>query len=464
MHNNEVLSPLQRAALAMVLLNAFTTPLMLSAVNVALPQIALDLNLDAVTLSWIPMVYLMASAMFVLIFGRLADMYGRKRIFLIGTSSVILTSLIAAFSNSGEVLIGARFLQGISAAMLYATQIAIVSSVFPPHKRGHAIGLTVSTIYLGLAAGPLFGGYFVDVFGWRASFVFHIPFAVIVLIIGLLKVPGEWLAEEKGKFDVKGAMLYSISITVLCIGISIVPEFISIVCISVSILGMVIFYQHAGKTTYPIFDVSLFTTNRVFTFSCLASFIIYTAVFANVVLISLYLQYLKGISASFTGVIMMTQPMTMAIFSPLAGRLSDHIEPRVIATIGMFMTGLGLLMLANLSETSMMLYIVSALFVTGLGFSLFSSPNANAIMGVVEKRYYGSATGSLATMRILGQMSSMVIVTLIFALMLGKVEISQSNYVQLGNAISTIFIIAAVLCIPGMIFSLARGRMHKKPV
>jgi len=464
MHNNEVLSPLQRAALAMVLLNAFTTPLMLSAVNVALPQIALDLNLDAVTLSWIPMVYLMASAMFVLIFGRLADMYGRKRIFLIGTSSVILTSLIAAFSNSGEVLIGARFLQGISAAMLYATQIAIVSSVFPPHKRGHAIGLTVSTIYLGLAAGPLFGGYFVDVFGWRASFVFHIPFAVIVLIIGLLKVPGEWLAEEKGKFDVKGAMLYSISITVLCIGISIVPEFISIVCISVSILGMVIFYQHAGKTTYPIFDVSLFTTNRVFTFSCLASFIIYTAVFANVVLISLYLQYLKGISASFTGVIMMTQPMTMAIFSPLAGRLSDHIEPRVIATIGMFMTGLGLLMLANLSETSMMLYIVSALFVTGLGFSLFSSPNANAIMGVVEKRYYGSATGSLATMRILGQMSSMVIVTLIFALMLGKVEISQSNYAQLGNAISTIFIIAAVLCIPGMIFSLARGRMHKKPV
>jgi MFS family permease len=389
MHDKEVLSPLQQATLAMVLLNAFTTPLMLSAVNVALPKIALDLNLDAVSLSWIPMAYLMASAMFVLIFGCLADMYGRKRIFLIGTSSVILTSLIAAFSNSGELLIGARFLQGVSAAMLYATQVAIVSSVFPPQKRGHAIGLTVSAIYLGLAGGPLFGGYFIDIFGWRASFVFHIPLAIIVLIIGLLKVPGEWLAEEKGK---------------------------------------------------------------------------YTAIFANVVLISLYLQYIQGISASFTGVIMMTQPMTMAIFSPFAGRVSDHIEPRVIATIGMLITSLGLLMLANLSEMSTIFYIISALFVTGLGFSLFSSPNVNAIMGAVEKRNYGSATGSLATMRILGQMSSMVIVTLIFALMLGKVEIVPSNYAQLGNAISTIFIIAAVLCIPGMIFSLARGRMHNKPV
>jgi len=464
MQDKEVLSPLQQATLAMVLLNAFTTPLMLSAVNVALPQIALDLNLDAVSLSWIPMAYLMASAMFVLIFGCLADMYGRKRIFLIGTSSVILTSLIAAFSNSGELLIGARFLQGVSAAMLYATQVAIVSSVFPPQKRGHAIGLTVSAIYLGLAGGPLFGGYFIDIFGWRASFVFHIPLAIIVLIIGLLKVPGEWLAEEKGKFDIKGAVLYSISITVLCIGISIVPKFTSIVCISVSMVGIVLFFQHARRTTYPIFDVSLFTKNRVFTFSCLASFIMYTAIFANVVLISLYLQYIQGISASITGVIMMTQPMTMAIFSPFAGRVSDHIEPRVIATIGMLITSLGLLMLANLSEMSTIFYIISALFVTGLGFSLFSSPNVNAIMGAVEKRNYGSATGSLATMRILGQMSSMVIVTLIFALMLGKVEIVPSNYAQLGNAISTIFIIAAVLCIPGMIFSLARGRMHNKPV
>ncbi|MFB3090056.1 MAG: MFS transporter, partial [Gammaproteobacteria bacterium] len=182
---------LQRAALVMVLLNAFTTPLMLSAANVALPAIAEDLKLDAVMLGWIPMAFLMASAMFVLVFGRIADMVGRKRIFLIGTVSVIVTSLLASLASNGSFLITARFLQGMSAAMLYATQIAIVTSVFPPKQRGHAIGLTVSTIYLGLTCGPLIGGLLIDLYGWRASFVFHIPLAIVVLLIGLFKVPGD---------------------------------------------------------------------------------------------------------------------------------------------------------------------------------------------------------------------------------------------------------------------------------
>ena len=178
-------NPMQRITLTMILLSAFTTPLMLSAVNVALPSIANDLSMNAVLLSWIPMAYLMASAMFVLIFGRIADMIGRKKIFLIGTSSVIVTSLIAASVDSGITLITARFLQGVSAAMLYATQVAIISSVFPPAKRGYVIGLTVSAIYFGLTTGPLIGGYIVDLYGWRASFVVHIPLAIIALTIGV---------------------------------------------------------------------------------------------------------------------------------------------------------------------------------------------------------------------------------------------------------------------------------------
>lgn len=451
---------LQRTALIMVLLNAFTTPLMLSAVNVALPAIAEDLKLHAVMLSWIPMAFLMASAMFVLVFGRLADMYGRKRIFLLGTMSVIVTSLLAAFSGSGMFLIGARFLQGMSAAMLYATQIAIVSSVFPPAKRGHAIGLTVSTIYLGLTGGPFIGGYLVDAFGWRASFIFHVPLAIVVLLIGLLKVPGEWSAEERGAFDVKGAVLYGFAIVVLCVGVSTLPDTASFITIALGLICVCAFFRLARRTSHPIFDVSLFFTNRVFTLSCLASFIIYTATFANVVLISLYLQYLKGMSASTAGIIMMTQPLIMAIFSPFAGRLSDRIEPRVIASIGMAMTALGLVMLMQLDGASSMSYILGALITTGLGFSLFSSPNVNAIMSAVDKQYYGSATGSIATMRVLGQMSSMALVTLMFALMIGQVEIQPSNYVKLEQAIRTCFAIAAGLCIPGFIFSLVRGKMH----
>lgn len=460
MNGTEPQSRLQKAALFMVLLNGFTTPMMLSAANVALPSIARDLKINAVMLSWVPMAFLMASAMFVLIFGRLADMYGRKRIFMAGTLSVIITSILAAVSVNGELLIASRFLQGASAAMLYATQIAIVSSVFPPEKRGHAIGLTVSAIYLGLTCGPVIGGYLIDAAGWRASFVFHIPLAIIVLLIAILKVPGEWLAEEKGDFDVPGAVIYSISIVLLCIGVSILPKYGSFALIILGVGGIFLFARYARKTRHPIFDVKLFFENRVFALSCLASFILYTATFANVVLVSLYLQYLKGMSASAAGLFMMIQPLTMALFSPMSGRLSDHIEPRVIASAGMLLTAMGLVMLSLLNGVSSTMYLVAALIITGMGFSLFSSPNSNAIMGSVEKRQYGSAAGSIATMRVLGQMGSMVLVTLVFALIIGQEQIRPENYPSLLQATQVCFMISAVMCIPGFVFSLARGRMH----
>ena len=451
---------LQRLTLTMVLLNAFTTPLMLSAVNVALPAVAKDLSMNAVQLSWVPMAYLMASAMFVLIFGRVADMVGRKRIFLIGTSSVIVTSLIAAFSESSTMLISARFLQGVSAAMLYATQVAIVTSVFPPAKRGQAIGLTVSTIYLGLTVGPLIGGYVIDTFGWRACFMVHIPLAVIVLCLGAFFVKGEWSADERGSFDLLGAIMYSFSILLLCLGVSWLPSNLSYILLAVSIIGLIFFFFFENGHKHPIFDVSLFFTNRTFTFSCLASLIIYTATFANVVQVSLYLQYLKGMSATAAGLIMMCQPLTMAIFSPLAGRLSDRFEPCRLASLGMAISCGGLILLSNLRTDSSLTYLVLALVFTGLGFSLFSSPNVNAIMSSVEKRSFGSANGAMATMRIVGQMSSMVLVTLIFAIVIGSVEIGVSNYDDLEKAIRLTFTIASMLCLPGLYFSIARGKMR----
>lgn len=447
-----------RLTLIMVLLNAFSTPLMLSAVNVALPAIAIDLSMNAVVLSWIPMAYLMASAMFVLIFGRLADMIGRKRIFLIGTTSVIFSSLLAAYSVSEMMLISARFLQGMSAAMLYATQVAIVSSVFPASKRGRAIGLTVSTIYLGLTVGPLIGGYVIDIFGWRASFIIHIPLALIVLILGKFFVKGEWSSDEKGSFDLFGALLYTVLIFILCLAVSFLPSTLSIIFLMCSLFGFVFFILFERVHKHPLLDVRLFFTNRIFTFSCLASLIIYTATFANVVQVSLYLQYLKGMSATTAGMIMMCQPLTMAIFSPLAGRLSDKFEPRVLATLGMAISCCGLLLLSELTIDSKLNYLVIALVTTGFGFSLFSSPNVSTIMGSVDKRSFGSANGIVATMRILGQMSSMILVTLVFALMIGPVEISDSNYDVLEKAIQQIFTIAACLCLPGLYFSVARGK------
>jgi len=460
MQDTQAEQSLQRITLTMVLLNAFTTPLMLSAVNVALPAIATDLSMHAVLLSWVPMAYLMASAMFVLIFGRIADMIGRKRLFLIGTVCVIVTSLIAAFAVNSTMLITARFLQGVSAAMLYATQVAIISSVFPPAKRGQAIGLTVSTIYLGLTIGPLIGGYVIDSFSWRASFMVHIPLAIIVLVVGSLFVKGEWSADERGSFDLFGAIIYAFSILMICVGVSWLPSSLSYIFLGLSVFGFMFFFLFERAHKHPILDVRLFFLNRVFTFSCLASLIMYTATFANVVQVSLYLQYLKGLSATTAGMIMMCQPLTMAIFSPLTGRLSDKFEPRHLATLGMFISACGLILLSNLRIESNLNFLIFSLVTTGFGFSLFSSPNVNAIMSSVEKPFYGSANGVMATMRIIGQMTSMVLVTLMFVIVIGSVEIQPSNYDALEKAIRLTFTVAAMLCLPGIYLSIARGRMH----
>lgn len=450
----------QRIVLCMVILNAFTTPLMLSAANVAIPSIARDLHLDAVTASWVPMIYLLASAAFVLIFGRLADIFGHKRIFLTGTAGVILSSILAACASGSLVLLVARFLQGTSAAMLYATQVAIVSSVFPPKQRGRAIGAIVSAVYMGLTCGPLIGGFLVELYGWRISFLFYIPLAVTVLLIGFFKAGTHLHAGDRGVFHISSAVLYSLSVFLLCSGVLMLPAVPGLLCLSFGLLSAYAFIRSQQRSAAPIFDVGLFRGNRVFAFSCYASLIIYSATFANVFLISFYLQHIKALSATYAGVIMMVQPLTMAVFSPFVGYFSDRIRPGLLTSAGMCLTAAGLFSLSMLEANSTMYYLVFALVLSGFGFALFSSPNASAIMGSVKKDRYGSASGVLATTRLLGQMLSMTLVTLIFALVIGHVEITAAVYQALQQAIGLCFLAAGGLCVLGLIFSVGSGRDH----
>ncbi|WP_461520047.1 MFS transporter [Porticoccus sp.] len=455
-----IADPVRMAAFGMVMLNAFSTPMMLSAVNVALPGIARELNIDAVLLSWVPLIYLMASAMFVLVFGRLADMYGRKRIFLLGTASIIVTSVLATAAPNGIFLLAARFLQGVGAAMLYATQIAIVSSVFPPEQRGRIIGLTVSMIYLGLSFGPVAGGFLVEHYGWRASFLLHIPLSMLSLLIGLFWVKDEWKAPLATSFDYRGATVYSLSILSLCLGAAGLPQLYAVFALLVGVFGMVLFVYMASGSKAPLLDIRLFFSNRTFAHSSLASFIMYTATFATVVLVGLHLQFLKGMTPAQAGMFMMLQPLTMALLSPLFGRLSDVVEPRIIASLGMAVTAVGLTILARLSDTDSNYWLVVGLLMIGIGFSLFSSPNTNAMMSSVDRHHLGTASGLVATMRVLGQMSSMVLVALVFALIIGQVEIVPEHYGALERAIARCFAIAACLCVPGIYFSAVRGKIH----
>lgn len=450
----------RRAALLMVLLNGFSMPMMLSAVNVALPSIADEFAMDAVLLSWVPMAFLMASAALVLSFGRLADMFGRRRMYLIGTAGLIVTSILATFSDNSAMLITCRLLQGLSAAMIYGTHIAIVSSVFPPQERGRMIGLTVSVIYVGLTCGPLVGGWLIELFGWQAAFLVHIPMSAAAFIVGMFKVKTEWRVEFPGRFDYVGSVVYTVAIVSLMVGISLLPKLQSILLVALGVFGFWLFFHHQHNRPDPLFDVSLFYSNRVFTLSCLASVLMYTATFANVVMISLHLQYLQGMTATVAGVVMMAQPFVMAIVSPYAGKLSDRIEARVIASFGMGITAFGLALLATIGSTTPIPLIVVYLMTTGLGFSLFSSPNANAIMGAVDSHQYGIAGSSVATTRVIGQVSSMGVVAMVFALMLGPVQITPEMYPELERALRWCFGVSAAFCLPGIYLSLLRGRVR----
>lgn len=453
------MEPKQAAIVFMVTLNAFSTPMMLSATNVALPAISQNFSLSAVTLSWVPMAYLMASAMFILIFGRVADLVGRKRLFLLGTTAVVVTSIFTALAINPQMLLVGRFLQGVSAAMLYATQMAIVSSVFPPHQRGKAIGMVVSAVYVGLAAGPLLGGIATDLFGWRANFLLHIPLALLVMHIGLSKVKDEWFGTQ-GDLDLVGAALFASTIVFLCLGITSFPGQWSMPLLALALLSLLIFVRHVRSVENPIWDIRLFLSNAIFTRSCGASLIMYTATYANVVLMSLYLQQIKLLSASEAGLMLMIQPISMAALSPVFGRLSDRIEPRILASAGMALTALGLYVLSQLTADSQLLNVALALALTGLGFSLFSSPNTNAIMGSVAKKDYGSASGAAATTRVIGQLCSMMLVAFAMSLIVGDSVIDASNLPALEQSIQLSFGIAAALCLPGIVLSLARGKMH----
>lgn len=450
----------RRAALAMVIASAFGNALMHSSVTVALPAIARAFTLDAVLLAWVPLIFLLTSAAAVLSCGRLADMYGRKRVFAIGSVGFAVSSLLLAVAPDASALIALRGLQGASAAMLYATQTAILTSVYPPQERGRVLGLLAAAVYFGLTCGPLIGGWLIEVFGWRAAFVAHLPFTLLVLVAVLPRVRGDWAAATRGRFDWGAALLYAAAIASLMFGVAALPLRSALVGIGGGLGLMLVFLRHQYGRTDPLLNVRLLFGNRVFGLSSLAALLMYSTTFSILVLISLYLQYLKALTPAAAGLVMLAQPLMVALISPLSGRLSDRVEARLLASAGIGVTALGLLLLSRLEPTTSLSYLVLCLLLTGSGFGLFGSPNISAIMGAAGRGELGQAGGTAATMRILGQLCSMGIVAMAFALTIGQVEIAPATYPALMRALELSFLAATALCVPAAWCSLARGRVR----
>ena len=460
-HNTGPLSTSKGAVLLIASMSSFLTPFTSSSVNIALPSIGAKLSLDAVTLSWVATVYLLSAAAFLVPFGRIADIHGRKRIFRIGIVIDAVASVLCATSRSGAWLIAFRALQGLGGAMIFGTGVAMLTSVFPPKERGRALGINVAATYIGLSIGPLVGGFFTQHFGWQGIFFFNAFLGLVITVAALWKLKGEW-AEAKGeKFDLTGAVIYSMALIVIIYALSVFPALWGVWLILAGAIGLAAFVRWEIRQEHPVLNIGLFRNNTVFAFSSLAALINYSATFAVSFLLSLYLQYIKGFTPERAGLILIAQPVMMAIFSPVAGSLSDRIEPRIIASIGMALTTAGLVMLVFVSGDVSLSYILASLVVLGLGFGFFSSPNTNAVMGSVDRKSYGVASGMLGTMRLTGQTLSMGIALLLFALYMGRVQISPEYYPLFLKSMRTAFIISGALCFGGIFASIARGKTHK---
>lgn len=451
----------KRVTLFISTMASFLTPYMSSAVNIALPAISKELTMNTVLLNWVAASFLLASAVFLVPFGRIADIYGRKRILLYGISTYTFSSLLVALSNSAAQLIAARVLQGVGGAMIFGTGVAILTSVFPAQERGKALGINAAAIYFGLSSGPFLGGFLTQNFGWRSIFLINLPLGLLVVFFILWKLKGEWADEQGERFDLIGSVIYGLSLLGLMYGFSLLPSAWGVFLIFSGLIGVGLFGFWQTKTISPIFNISLFRRNRILIFSSLAALINYSATFALGFLLSLYLQYIKGLSPQVAGVILVAQPLMQVIFSPLAGRLSDRFEPRLIASLGMTLTVMGLFLFSFLSTDTALGFIIGSLLLLGVGFAFFSAPNTNAIMGSVDRRYYGVASGILGTMRLVGQVFSMGIAMLVFIFYIGRVRITPEHYPQFLQSVRTTFLILTALCFAGIFASLARGKTQK---
>lgn len=434
---------------------------MSSALNVALPSIGQELRLDPILLGWLNTSFLLAITPFLIPFGRLGDIYGRKKILLVGIYLLLASLLLITISHSGGILIAIRVLQGFAGAMMYSNVIPMLVAAVPLNKRGHALGVLSATTFLGFAVGPFLGGIITYQFGWRYIFWFLFLVNFTVLLITHFRCRSDWREDQGETFDSTGAIFLGVGILATMYGFSTLTSLSGALLVAAGILCLTFFAFFEMRISHPIVNMDLFLHNSLFAFSNLAALISYVATFAVSFLLSLYFQNVKALTPQLTGLILVAQPIVQVVFSPISGHLSDRIEPRLLASGGMACKLLGLIMLIFLGRDTPIFFVVISLTLIGLGFALFSSPNANAVMSSVDRQVFGVASATLSTMRQGGMALSMGIVMISLSVFLGGSNVTPDNPGQFLNSMRVSFGICALACLGGVFASLARGNVRR---
>lgn len=452
--------PPAKLILFITTLTAFMTAFMGSSINIALPVIGIELNSNAIMLSWLSTSYLVTTAALLLPAGRLTDIFGRTKFFKWGIILFTIGSLLSGVATGTITLLFFRILQGVGSSFIFSSSTALLVSVYPQSDRGKVLGINTAAVYIGLSSGPFLGGIITHNLTWRGIFFINAFVGIALIILTWVYLKHEWQEIQFHKYDYRGAAIYIFSILLLMLSVSLFPKPLGFVLLFTSLISFLTFYFTERVTTDPILNTELFSSNRTFSLSNLAALINYSATYAISFLMSFYLQNVKDLTPQDAGIILITQPVLQALFSPIAGKLSDKTEPRFVASAGMFLLTIGLVFFCFLNTDTSYTFIVANLAMMGLGFALFSSPNVNAIMSSVDKKHYGVASSTLATMRMIGQMLSMGIVIVIFSIFIGSQRISSANQDAFLNSAHTAFILFSVLCFVGIFASLARGKIH----
>ena len=455
----------RKAALRMTMTTAFITTFMGSALNLSVPAMETEFRVSAATVGWVVTAFTLSVAALSVPMGKIADSTGRRRVLLLGIGSFALFSLCCAFSGSIRTVILFRVLQGVSASMIFATNNAILLSVFPYTEHGRVLGLSVAATYTGLSAGPVIGGFLNGTFGWRSIFLVTCGISLAALAFAFVGAPERSAGTaRKGISDVPGNILYIAMITAILYGmssLSVSPRGKWI--LGTGILLMLFFGFRETRTEDPVIRMSMFSRDAGFTLSNLAALLNYAATFAISYLVSIYLQVVMGYSSRTAGLILIFMPLVQAAFSPLMGRLSDRIPPYKLATGGMILCVAGLALFSRLGMKTPLWYVIMTLILVGFGFALFSSPNTNAILRSVSDAEYSVANSILSTMRTAGQGAAMAIVTIVVGLNLGNAALTETTPRLLVLTLHRCFLIFIVLSVIGVFFSMKRGGAARDP-
>lgn len=435
----------------------FLGALLGSGVTVALPTIGASLEADAVTLSWVVTAFLLVSAALLLPLGSLADLIGRRRLFALGLAISAAGGIGSALAPNAPVLIALRAITGVGGALQFSTSMALVVALTPPARRGTAIGITIASVYVGLAVGPFVGGILTEMLGWRSVFLVPAAGTIPALVIVLAAVPNDARCSPGERFDIAGSLVYAVGLSLILFACSRLTTPLGMGTGAAGALVLLGFAALERRVARPLVDLGLLSRNRVFVLSNLAAMIQYAATSAVGYFLSLYLQNVRGFSPRAAGLVLVAQPVFMALLSPLAGRLSDRVQARWLASGGMLLCTAGLAILAPLDVATPLAVVFAALVTLGVGFALFSSPNTNSVVSSVSGAELGLANAVLATMRNVGQALSMAFALLLVSIYVGSQPLGAAVTAGLLSAMRTAFIAFAVAAALGALASLARG-------